>query len=110
MDTNAGDAPRYLELRRIVYNCVLTAFVKGWVVLTWPQFRNALTFFIVREITVLGLLANDCYSAAYVVDIPLLRSSLTNRGGACIPFSGWPELFSQHSWQPTGLLTKSIPS
>ena len=35
---------------------MLTAVVKGWVVLTWPHFRNALTFFIVPE--------NNCSRAA----------------------------------------------
>jgi hypothetical protein len=64
---------------RLHYNCVLTAVVIGWVVLTWPHFRNALTFSSFLKITVLGLLASACYCAAYVVDIPLLRSSLTNR-------------------------------
>jgi hypothetical protein len=39
--------------------------------LTWPQFRNALTFSSFLKITVLGLLANACDCAAYVVDIPL---------------------------------------
>ena len=43
------------------------------------HFRNALTFSSFLKITVLGLLANACYCAAYVVDIPLLRSSLTKR-------------------------------
>jgi hypothetical protein len=75
----AGDALRYWELLRIVYNCVLTAVIIGWVVLTWPHFRNALTFSSFLKMTVLGLLANACYCAAYVVDIPLLRSSLTKR-------------------------------
>ena len=71
----AGDALRYWEIRRIVYNCVLTSVVIGWGVLTWPHFRNALTFSSFLKITVLGLLANACYCAAYVVDIPLLQSS-----------------------------------
>ena len=35
---------------------MLTAVVKGWVVLTWPHFRNAPTFFIVPE--------NNCSRAA----------------------------------------------
>jgi len=75
----AGDALRYWEPRRIVYNVVLTAVVIGWVVLTWPHFRNALTLSSLLIMIVLGLLANLCYCAAYLVDIPLLRSSLTNR-------------------------------
>ena len=58
---------------------MLTAVVTGWVVLTWPHFRNALTFSSFLKITVLGLLENACYCAAYVVDIPWLRSSLTKR-------------------------------
>jgi hypothetical protein len=46
----AGDALRYWELRRIVYNCVLTAVIIGWVVLTWP--------------TSVTQLENDCSRAA----------------------------------------------
>lgn len=57
----AGDALRYWELRRIVYNCVLTAVIIGLVVLTWPHFGNALTFSSFLKMTVLGLLANACY-------------------------------------------------
>ena len=46
---------------------------------TSHRFRNALIFSSFLKMTVLGLLATVCYCAAYVVDIPWLRSSLTKR-------------------------------
>ncbi len=75
----AKDAIRYWERRRVAYNIVLIAVVASWVVLTWPHFRPALTLSSLLTMSVLALLANLCYSAAYLVDIPLLRSSLSNR-------------------------------
>ena len=81
----AGDALRYWEPRRIAYNIVLTGVVIGWIVLTWPHFRNALTLSSIWIMIVLGLLANLCYCGAYLVDIPLLRSSLTARWRRCRP-------------------------
>jgi hypothetical protein len=71
-----AEAIRYWEPRRLLYNFALTAVCVGWVVRTWPHFRPVLTLSSLPPLTVLALLANACYCAAYVVDMPLQRSSL----------------------------------
>jgi hypothetical protein len=71
-----ADAIRFWEWRRLVYNSILTAFVVVWLVATWPHFRAALTLPSLLAVAVLALLANVCYCAAYLVDIPMQRSSL----------------------------------
>ena len=71
-----ADAIRYWEPRRIVYNLVLVAVVIAWVVLTWPHFRPAFTLSSLLLLAILALLANVCYCAAYLVDIPMQHSSL----------------------------------
>jgi hypothetical protein len=70
------DAIRFWEPRRVLYNLVLTAIVVAWIVATWPHFRMALTLSSLLLLAILGLLANVCYCAAYLVDIPMQRSSL----------------------------------
>ena len=69
------DALRYWEPRRIIYNLLLGAIVLGWLVLTWPHFRTALTLQALLLMFVLAVLANVCYCAAYLLDIPLQWSS-----------------------------------
>ena len=69
------DALRYWEPLRLVYNPVLAAVVLGWVALTWPHFRALLTWQALLLMFVLAVLANVCYCAAYLVDIPLQYSS-----------------------------------
>ena len=69
------DAIRYWEPRRIWYNLALTALAGAWVLLTWPHFRHALTLQHLLELLVLAALANLCYSAAYLIDIPMQQSS-----------------------------------
>jgi hypothetical protein len=82
---SVANALRYWESRRVLYNAVLTAVAAGWVILTWPHFRSvrlmdvppgdahpALTILII-----LVFLANLCYSAAYLVDIPLQFTFVT---------------------------------
>ena len=66
-----NDAFRYWETRRIAYNLVLTAAVVGWIVLTWPHFRPALNVHALPLLLVLAALANLCYCAAYLADIPM---------------------------------------
>ena len=76
-------AARFWEPRRVIYNLVLFAFFAGWVVVTWPHFRPAMTTIPLLQFAVLGLLANVCYCAAYFVDVPLLLSGVGatwNRG------------------------------
>jgi hypothetical protein len=72
-----GEAIRFWEPRRAAYNVLLTAVTVVWLIATWPHFRMALTLFSLLRFAVLAVLANVCYCAAYVVDIPLQRSSLS---------------------------------
>jgi len=69
------DAIRYWEPRRLGYNLVLTAVVVGWLALTWPHFREAFTLQSLLLLFILAVLANVCYCAAYLVDIPMQSSS-----------------------------------
>ena len=69
------DALRYWEPRRILFNLGLAAVVLGWVALTWPHFRPALGLPALALLFVLAVLANVCYCAAYLVDLPLQYSS-----------------------------------
>ena len=73
------DALRYWEPRRIGYNLLLAAVVLAWLSLTWPHFRGAITLQLLLVLTVLAVLANVCYCAAYLVDIPLQYSSFRSR-------------------------------
>ena len=68
------DALRYWESRRIAYNAVLAGIVLGWVMFTWPHFRGAFSWNALLALFVLAMLANVCYCAAYVIDIPLQYS------------------------------------
>src|SRR5215510_8957245 len=82
---SVGNALRYWETRRILYNAVLTAVAAGWVILTWPHFRSVKLMGIPPGDThpalviliILAFLANVCYSAAYLVDIPLQMTFAT---------------------------------
>jgi hypothetical protein len=71
------DAIRFWEPLRVVYNFVLTTVVVAWLIATWPHFRVALNLHSLLLLSVLALLANACYCAAYFVDIPMHRSSLS---------------------------------
>ena len=71
-----ADAIRFWEPCRLIYNFVLSAIVVAWIVLTWPHCRVALTWSSLLILTCLGLIANACYCAAYLVDIPMQRTSL----------------------------------
>jgi hypothetical protein len=72
-----ADAMQFWEPRRPAYNFVLAAVVVVWLVATWPHFRVALTPHSLLLLAILALLANVCYCAAYLVDIPMQRSSLS---------------------------------
>jgi hypothetical protein len=75
---NVARAIRFWEPLRIAYNLLLTGVVILWVVGTWPRLRGALTWASLLPLGVLALLANVCYCAAYLVDIPFQRAKLTN--------------------------------
>jgi hypothetical protein len=69
-----SDAIRYWELRRIVYNGLLAVVVAAWVVLSWPHFRSALALGALVPLSILAVLANVCYCAAYLADVPMQLS------------------------------------
>jgi hypothetical protein len=69
------DAIRYWERRRLAYNLVLALVVIAWVASTRPHFRGALTLESLLALVILATLANVCYCAAYLVDIPMHYSS-----------------------------------
>ena len=71
-----GDSLRYWELRRLIYNFVLLAVVATWVAATWPHFRPMIEVHSLLLLAILALLANACYCAAYLVDIPMQCSGL----------------------------------
>jgi hypothetical protein len=63
------DAARFWEPRRLLYNLLLTGVVLIWLIKTWPHFRPAMTLESLGIMTVLALLANVCYCAAYLAEI-----------------------------------------
>ena len=69
------DAIRYWESRRLAYNLVLAVVFIAWVASTWPHFRAAFTLESLLALVILATLANVCYCAAYLVDIPIQYSS-----------------------------------
>jgi hypothetical protein len=71
-----ANAIGFWELRRLIYNFVLFAVVVAWVAGTWPHFRPMFEVHSLLLLAILALLANACYCAAYLVDIPLQCSAL----------------------------------
>jgi hypothetical protein len=69
------EAIRFWEPRRILYNLLLTAVTIFWFLLGWPHFRPGFNLQLLLALLVLAALANICYCAAYLVDIPLQYSS-----------------------------------
>jgi len=59
----------FWERGRLLYNAILTVIVLLWVVLTWPHFRPVVTPLSLEFLAVFALLANLCYSAAYLAEI-----------------------------------------
>ncbi|HVN33072.1 MAG TPA: hypothetical protein VMT45_13910 [Thermoanaerobaculaceae bacterium] len=69
------DAIGYWEPRRLWYNVALAALTVTCVLATWPHFRPAFTLSSLCKLIVLAALANVCYSAAYLIDVAMQRSS-----------------------------------
>ncbi len=69
-----GDAIRYWESRRLMYNTVLVGVVLTWLGATWPHFQSALHPGALLPLTILAGLANLCYCAAYLADLPMQYS------------------------------------
>ena len=63
------DAIRYWEKRRLPYNAVLVLAVLGNIALAWPQSRNLIQLPGFLLLFVLAVIANVCYSSAYLVDV-----------------------------------------
>ena len=72
-----SDSIRYWEARRLLYNLALTTLAIAWVVLTWPHFQPAFTLESGLKVLVLATLANLCYCAVYLVEIPMQESTLS---------------------------------
>ena len=69
------NAARFWEPRRLLYNLLLAGVVLIWIVKTWPHFRPAMTLESLGIMTVLALLANLCYCAAYLAEILIQNAS-----------------------------------
>lgn len=59
-------AAGFWEPKRLWYNAALFVVVLLWVGFTWPHFQPAFTLDALGKMLVLALLANICYSVAYV--------------------------------------------
>lgn len=68
------DALRYWEPLRIAYNAVLVLVVLGSVIQAWSRSRPVVSLQGLLFLFVLAVLANVCYTAAYVVDVPVQLS------------------------------------
>lgn len=82
-------AARFWEPRRVIYNLILTAVAGFWVVQTWPHFRPVFRLDALLKLSVLALLANVCYSAAYVIDIAMQQSGPVAAAGAASRKARW---------------------
>lgn len=72
-------AARFWERGRILYNAILVSVVLLWIALSWPYFRPSLTWSSLVALLVFGLIANVCYSSAYIVDA-VMRARLPSNG------------------------------
>lgn len=72
-----SNAARFWEPRRIYYNLLLLAVTAFWFIESWPHFRDAPQLTPLLLFGVLALLANICYSAAYVPDLLAQRYAST---------------------------------
>jgi hypothetical protein len=70
------DALWFWEPRRVLYNVILLSVVVAWFVLTWPHFRPAMNWFAFLRFCLLGVIANVCYCAAYLLDLPMSISEI----------------------------------
>jgi uncharacterized membrane protein len=75
-----AEAVRCWERGRIIYNAALLLVVLLWIALSWPHFRPSLTWSSLVAVLVLGLLANLCYSAAYIAEVGMRT---------CLPRDTW---------------------
>lgn len=74
-----ADAARFWEPRRILYNLLLAAVAIAWFAHAWPNFREEFTLSGIIALSVLALLANLLYCAAYFIDVPLQLTPFSAR-------------------------------
>jgi uncharacterized membrane protein len=72
----AGNALRYWESMRPLFNLALAAVVIGHVIAAWPASRAWLTRDAALGVFLLAVLANIAYCAAYAVDLFVQFSEL----------------------------------
>jgi hypothetical protein len=72
-----ASARQFWEPRRLIYNLILASVVAFWVFFTWPHFHSAMNLTSLLRLAVLASLANLCYSAAYLVELTIQRSTNT---------------------------------
>jgi len=70
-----SDAIGYWERRRIGYNLALAAVVLGWLAVAWSRLHGLFGVELLLALFVLTVLANVCYCAAYLVDVPVQLSA-----------------------------------
>jgi hypothetical protein len=68
------EAIKFWEPRRITYNLALAAVTVIWFLLDWSHFGPAFHLQLMLWLLVLAGVANICYCAAYLIDIPLQHS------------------------------------
>lgn len=68
------DAIRFWERGRIFYNAVLAVVVLGSIARTWPLSRDLLLLASFLPLFVLAVIANICYTSAYLIDLPVQLS------------------------------------
>jgi len=73
---HVADALRYWEPRRIIFNAVLAAVVFGHLLAGLPESMARLSVNVLLGFFFLGVLANVCYCAVYVVDVFVRFSGL----------------------------------
>jgi drug/metabolite transporter (DMT)-like permease len=71
-----GDALRYWEPRRLVYNGALFALVAGCFVIGWPVSKRVIGMEPGLTIFILAVLANVAYCAACFPDLIIQQSAL----------------------------------
>lgn len=67
-------ALRYWEPRRVMYNLILVGVVVVWLAVTRPPLGSADILPSLKALLLGALLANACYSTAYIADIAGQRS------------------------------------
>jgi hypothetical protein len=74
-----SDALHFWEPRRVAYNAALAVVVLTWAAIGWSRIHAGITFESLLAVLVLAVLANVCYCAAYLVEIPVQWSAYRGR-------------------------------